>query len=146
MHKDYVKECDVEAVKAACEAWHEQQRWTKTLLAKGAEIVRWREGGRKQCEDPIEEVDRMVDRHTTVEMLLLLARGGFGTAKQQVQAAMVMARIREAGREAQVPKADLSERVAALMRGTSGPSRPMPAKAPPASTRNRWIMLESTRI
>ena len=97
-HKEYVRKTDVEAVKAACDAMHAQELETLELLAKGREVLRWGQGKQLKSENPIEELEQLVEMQTTVRLLVLLASGDFGTASQQVRAASLLFEIKEARR------------------------------------------------
>ena len=139
-HREYVRKADLEATRAACAAWRAQQRAVRALLAKGPAVVRWHEGDKAPGKDPLAWIERCAEMLAATEMLTRLAYGAFGRPSEQVEAARLVAQIRAACRPA-APNAPArqdgsAERVAALMRGTSGPRddlrppwdrRPLPA-------------------
>ena len=124
-HKEYVRLADVEAVRAACAAWQAQQRAITELLARGPAAVRWYEGQRGPEDDPLALVERCAEMYATTMMLARLACGEFGRPGEQIQAAWLLAQIRAACHQAapKTPKRQgaSSERIAAIIRGTSGP-------------------------
>ena len=98
-HKEYVRPTDLEAVRAACAAWQAQQRAVAELLAQGPAAVRWYEGERAPGKDPLAWIERCAEMLATTEMLTRLAYGAFGRPAEQVEAARLVAQMRDAWRK-----------------------------------------------